>query len=149
MNTEELLNFSGFNRWVYSDFFRLAHGLESGNIDLAKSYKDNEFGKDPLTAAKLDDSNVVTSRVGNGEKHRVAIDLDMDAVLVPSSTPGHHHLIIDKELSWEQYKKLLEALEAAGLIEAGYYKASINRGASVLRTPWTKKDLETRTANKQ
>lgn len=134
---------------LYPNFYRVAKGLESGNIDLTKGKsvdEDGEFGKTPLTPAPLNESNVITSRYvrprdANGNAwHKVAIDLDMDAALIPSSTKGHHHLIIDHPLPWGDYKKLLETLRDVGLIQEGYYQASINRGASVLRTPWTKKD---------
>lgn len=129
---------------VLSDFHRLARDLESGTMELSKidsGILPKEVGKTPMTPAALADSNVITSRINGGgsPRHRVAIDLDMDAALIPSSTKGHHHLIIDKYLSWERYQKLLEALKIAGLIGPGFYQASVNREATVLRTPWTKK----------
>jgi hypothetical protein len=130
----------------YPDFFRLARGLEPGTADLAMggSSQGDTFGKNPISAANLNDANVVTSRYvgfdGEGPDHKVVIDLDMDAALIPSTTPGHHHLMINKTLSWEDYSFLLKALETVGIIEKGYYKASIIRGATVIRTPWTKKE---------
>lgn len=129
---------------VLNDFHRLARNLQSGNMKLSDKdsaqFNREELGKTPLEPAPLAESNVITSRVdSNINLHKVAIDLDMDAALIPSSTKGHHHLIIDHYLTWGDFHKLLEALQIAGLIGAGYYKASFNRKATVLRTPWTKK----------
>lgn len=126
-----------------SNFHRLARSLESGNMKLARNYDGNltNFGLTPLEPAPLADSNVITShlRLHGSPLHKVAIDLDRDAALIPTSTKGHHHLIIDKVLPWENYHRLLRELKVAGLIELGYYTAAVNRKATVLRTPWTKK----------
>lgn len=73
-------------------------------------------------------------------KHLVAVDLDIPAVLVPSSTLGHSHLIIDKELTWLQYKKLLEVLGEVGILEEGYVAASLRRNTTHIRAPWFPKD---------
>lgn len=71
--------------------------------------------------------------------HILAIDVDLPTTLVESSTPGHYHLYIDHEMPWYTYKNLLAALADAGIIEYGYYEASIERGHSDLRLPWVKK----------
>ena len=73
-------------------------------------------------------------------KHLVAVDLDIPAVLVPSSTLGHSHLIIDKELTWPQYRKLLEVLGEVGILEEGYVAASLRRNTTHIRSPWFPKD---------
>lgn len=94
--------------------------------------------------APFAESNVVTSLITEGPhegKHTVALDLDVPAVLVPSSTPGHSHLYIDAEMTWEQYQKLLTALAEAGVVEGGYVGASIARGHTSLRMPWIHKPL--------
>lgn len=90
----------------------------------------------------LGDANLVSSRITSGEhagKHTVAIDLDVPAVLVPSSTPGHSHLYIDVPMTWETYANLLKALSAAGIVEDGYVQACIRRKHTSLRLPWTRK----------
>lgn len=96
----------------------------------------------PLTApnAALISSELLdpVSQKVNG-RHAVAVDIDLPAKLVPSSTPDHYHLYIDKEMSWKQYKKLLRAMVKAGIVEKGYYKASVRYKASYLRLPWVKK----------
>jgi len=75
------------------------------------------------------------------DSHKPILDIDFPAKLVPSSTEGHFHLYLDKELSWEQYEKLLRALADAGIIEQGYANASIERRYSAARLPWVKKEV--------
>lgn len=67
--------------------------------------------------------------------HRPVIDIDYPAQLVPSRTPGHYHLYLDKEISWAAYKKVLTALAEAGLIQHGYAAASIHSKQSFARVP--------------
>lgn len=99
----------------------------------------------------LERSNLVSSEIGPGVLplngyHAPVLDLDYEAHLVPSSTPGHFHLFLDKPLTWLQYKRVLEVLGEVGLIEEGYAKASIARGHSAVRLPgqkrkYTRKEL--------
>lgn len=76
---------------------------------------------------------------GAKEFHRPVLDIDFPAKLVPSSTPGRFHLYLDKPMSWAAYEKLLTALADAGIVERGYVRASIERGATFVRLPWIKK----------
>lgn len=76
------------------------------------------------------------------EYHRPILDIDLPVMLIPSSTPDHYHLYIDAPMKWGAYKKLLSALSGAGIIEEGYYKASVSRRASYLRLPGVKKGDE-------
>ena len=63
----------------------------------------NEYvqGKDDREpTVDLDQANVVSSlqsgtEPGSRAQHYPVLDLDLPAVLVPSSTPGHSHLYID------------------------------------------------------
>lgn len=75
----------------------------------------------------------------NAVQHRPVLDIDLPAQLIPSSTPGHFHLYIDKPMSWATYVCLLRALEEAGIIEPGYTRASERRGYSAVRMPWVRK----------
>jgi hypothetical protein len=43
-------------------------------------------------------------------------------------------------MSWLAYKKLLRGLRGAGLIEYGYYNASLQRKATHLRLPHSKNE---------
>jgi hypothetical protein len=90
--------------------------------------------------AILEDADIITSKVeGENDWHKPILDIDFGAQLIPSSTPGHFHLYLDKAMSWYQYKKLLSALRQAGIIEPGYQQASVNRGYSAVRLPWIDK----------
>ena len=76
------------------------------------------------------------------DMHKIVLDIDHDAALIESSTPGHFHLMIDKYVTWDDYKELLRALAKCGVIEEGYAGASIRRGATWIRAPWHKKGQE-------
>ncbi|MEU4155728.1 hypothetical protein [Actinoplanes sp. NPDC026670] len=101
----------------------------------------------PDTEAKLDTANLITSKVAlepeieavTGALHKVVLDIDLPVTVLPSSTPGHHHLFIDKPMTWPTYKRLLDALADAGLIESGYRSASVERKYTAVRLPWVKK----------
>lgn len=112
----------------------------------------------PTTRTSLDGANLVSSLVkpevrarrgprmlgapGHQEAvHAPVLDLDFPAHLVPSSTPGHFHLFLDKELPWPVYEKLLRALAEAGIIEQGYAEASIKHQASYVRLPGIKREV--------
>ena len=71
--------------------------------------------------------------------HTVMLDLDVEARLLPSSTPGHYHLYIDVPMPWRKYKRLLKTLAHVGIIEPGYYRAAAQRQATFLRLPWIRK----------
>ena len=71
--------------------------------------------------------------------HRPVLDLDMPCTLLSSSTPGHHHLLIDSPMPWSTYLDLLRALVAAGLVESGYVGAAEERGHTGVRVPWFRK----------
>lgn len=95
----------------------------------------------------LDRANIVSSLhrptldfLSDGEpRHAVALDLDIPAYLIPSSTPGHSHLYIEASIPHHRYMALLSALADAGVIEKGYAEVSIKRGHSDLRLPWVEK----------
>lgn len=71
--------------------------------------------------------------------HAPVIDFDIPIRVAPSTTEGHFHLFIDYPLAWENFLKLLKVLSDTGLIEAGYYNASLERGYTAVRLPWVKK----------
>ena len=75
----------------------------------------------------------------SGTWHKPVLDIDFEAALVPSTTEGHYHLILDKEMSWADYEKLLHVLGEVGILEPGYVKAALRRKATWIRAPWSKK----------
>jgi len=105
------------------------------------TYDEGFYTKIPDEAAGITDAELIASLNSDG-KHRPLLDIDFPAAVIPSSTEGHCHLYIDKELEWKDYKKLLNVLADLGIIEHGYRGASLARGYSALRLPWIKKDEE-------
>jgi hypothetical protein len=87
-------------------------------------------------AQNLEAAQLITSQVGE-DRHVLALDIDLPLVALPSSTPGHWHLIIDHEMSWATYERVLDALADAGILEDGLVRASKERHCTRLRTPWT------------
>lgn len=107
------------------------------NAPLRGGYVDTE--EPPV--ASTDDATVITSEVeGEPGMHRVVLDIDMPGCMVPSTTPGHHHLYVDKKLSWEDYRRLIWVLADLGLVEEGYASSSDARGYTAVRLPWVAKD---------
>lgn len=109
-----------------------------------RTYHVEEFvGYDsPRTERPFVESNVVSSEIADGPnrgQHTLALDLDVPAVLVPSSTPGHSHLYIDVPMQWTQLEDVLTALAKAGVIEPGFAHFSIQRKFTCLRMPWVRK----------
>lgn len=130
-------------------------GLTYQNAEtLSAYYGANE---DRFFVEDIEDAHVITSRVAGQRPprdaaglndptvneqemlHKVVVDIDMPARLVPSSTPGHFHLYIDHEMTWRQYVQLLDALVEAGIVEPGYVKAAERRGFTAVRLPWITK----------
>ncbi|QXO14201.1 hypothetical protein SEA_BOCK_60 [Gordonia phage Bock] len=88
-----------------------------------------------VAAQVIDDADQPTGRF------KMLIDLDVDAVLIPSSHNGRHHLLIDHEVTKEQHDRVLSVLAEVGAVEPGYAKASSDRNEGArLRTPWKLKD---------
>ena len=129
------------NYQAYLDFCR---EQECGDVEFTPPNSQDPEGPAPgmqgFVKKPLAQSNSVSSLVTGTGLHRPALDLDMGALLVQSSTPGHHHLYIDKQMPWGDYEKLLKVLAEVGIIQRGYADASIKRKRSRLRTPWTRKE---------
>lgn len=103
------------------------------------------FGEPVEEVDRIEDANVITSKIKPNllqfsGQHKVLVDVDMPVKVFESSTPGHFHLYIDKEMTWHDYRLLLGTLERVGIISAGYHDACVLRGYSTLRLPWVKKE---------
>lgn len=104
------------------------------------------FTQDPayataVTSRVLKADNAPFNPFDDGmDVHKVVIDLDHDAKLIPSSTPGHHHLFIDRPMRWDQYVRLLCVLAEVGIVEPGYVSACIKRGHTSVRLPDVKRE---------
>lgn len=135
--------------------------MVSGRENVPPSYDPGAMGRRFFKAEKLNDlsavednltelshedrsnANLVSSLRADGT-HAPAFDLDRKAVLLPSTTPGNHHLYIDEVLSWAQYRALLRGFYKAGLLDASVYWRSLYRGTTHVRPPWTRKTAEER-----
>lgn len=102
------------------------------------AYDEGFYTRIPDESASIEDAELISSLQSNG-KHKPLLDIDFEAITIPSTTPGHCHLYINKELDWKSYQKLLNVLADVGIIEHGYRGASLARGYSALRLPWVKK----------
>lgn len=105
----------------------------------------DDLGPDiePCSEAK---ATLVGSATGNytasGPMHMPAIDIDFPCQLVESSTPGHYHLYIDKEIPLKRYLEILGALSDAGIVQRGFFRSALVRGQTFLRKPGvTKEDI--------
>ncbi len=97
----------------------------------AGGYNEHEYEED----VPEKEANLVSSKLSypKGNLHAPALDVDLPVECYESSTPGHYHIYIDVPIPWRKYKKMLRAMAKAGVIEWGYYKASVKRKASYLR----------------
>jgi hypothetical protein len=100
--------------------------------------KDGEYteGDNDRRRCNGNEANLVSSLLSDG-RHAPVLDIDFDARLVPSRTKGHHHLYLEKPMSWFRYRVLLWALKFCGVVEPGYYRASVQRRMTFCRwRPW-------------
>lgn len=149
-------------RKAWPKFYEMASNLVSALMATLEGGDSGSFDGEPDRAkiyAPLSDSNIVGSKVGEkryehsvfannpgdwykyrGEPlHKPVLDIDLPIWAHESTTPGHWHLIIDKEIPETAYFNLLDAMYEAGIMEKGFVDAAKSRGASWIRTPWTKK----------
>lgn len=107
----------------------------SEHLDVKGTHPETDYKDDNRRPAQgWDDANLVFSGRPDG-LHAPAIDLDIAAFMVPSSTLGHSHLYINNPVSWWRYRRLLRELFMCGIINEGFYKASIERKGTFLRRP--------------
>lgn len=91
-----------------------------------------EEGSQDRVRATGENANLIASALEDG-RHAPVLDIDFEARLVPSLTEGHYHLYLDRAMSWPRYRLLLWALKVAGVIEPGFYRASIARRMTMCR----------------
>ena len=109
-----------------------------GDLDTAYFTKPDDYkSTDDLEEANVSLSLVKT--LSSARRHKVLLDIDHPAQLIPSSTEGHFHLYIDVEIDEEPYFAMLDALAKARVIQDGFALASRDRGFTALRLPWIKK----------
>ena len=107
--------------------------------------KDDAYAPQPVACyipTPTEDVHLVTSVTVDGT-HKPVLDIDYPCTLEESATPGKFHLYIEKELSPDQYRHLIEGLWKAGLLEEGYRKSYDRDGFTAVRLPGVKKMLAT------
>jgi hypothetical protein len=116
------------------------------HIDSFGDYQAGDPATKPHMVRNIEDANLITSTIATEypPTHKVVIDLDHAAQLIPSSTPGHFHLYIDHDIEWSLYAELLEVLAKVGLLEKGYVSASLERKFTAVRLPWVRKTVAER-----
>jgi hypothetical protein len=129
------------NREKYPAFFKVARGLRSAvKVLTGESGDPDSLADSVLEYVPLEKANVISSSSGtSGLWHMPVLDIDHECLLIDSTTPGHHHLIIRKCLSWPDYERLLKVLAEVGILEHGYVGVSINRKSTWIRVPWARK----------
>ena len=120
-----------------------ARGHQLATIPEAES-ADDDYESEHVRTEDIDKADIMLSFDKETNLHRPVLDIDFQLFTVPSSTPGHFHLYLDKPMSWPKYKRLIDALADAGIIEGGYASVSIDRKYTSVRLPWvTKKSQAT------
>ncbi len=72
------------------------------------------------------------------EKHKVVLDIDIPAALYESSN-GNHHLFIDKTLTREQYKKVVDVLTEVGILNKFHKDHFDEKKGTYVFAPWVDK----------
>lgn len=140
---------------IHRKFFRMCGNLRCATVDFVHGRESKTIGDGSFQERVVDDkvdlhnANAISSLIKGsawpanpGGRHKVLLDLDCPHEYIPSSTPGHGHLIIDVELAWPAYLNLLKTLARYKILEYGYVAAAEFRQATWLRTPWAGKDTE-------
>lgn len=118
----------------------------AGQMLAVADFSSSDYDELPDMAAGTSEANVMTSKIalgydyGTTSLHRPVLDIDLPVKVLPSTTEGHFHLFIEKAMTWEQYQRLMDVLVDVGIVEAGYVKASKQRGYSAVRLPWVRKE---------
>lgn len=99
----------------------------------------DDYSSEHVPTDSIEAAHIILSYDNTG-KHRPVLDIDFPVHVVPSSTPGHFHLYLDKQMDHDRYMRLLTALAEAELIEPGYSGVSHARGYTSVRLPWIRKD---------
>ena len=114
-------------------------GHQLAIIPATASGKDDTYDGSHVRTEDIADAHIILSFDKETGEHRPVLDIDFELHTVPSSTPGHFHLYLDKPMSWAKYEALIGALAEAGVIEKGYASVSALREYTSVRLPWVKK----------
>lgn len=114
-------------------------GLPMAGIEWAHTLKDDGKSIEILREFLCDFSLAwqVTLYGDRGYKPRVRVTFHRDTLVhvMESSTPGHHHLYINRSMGWTDYEIFLAILEDCGLCSPAYVHFSRARHETHLRLP--------------
>lgn len=103
----------------------------------AEGSEKKTFATDLVYCTK-DKANLIGDKTVDG-KHKPVLDLDFDCKLVPSSTNGHFHLYVNKEVDHKKWETMLIAMRDAGILQQGFVDGAIRCGQATVRPEWIKK----------
>ena len=87
---------------------------------------------------EFDRSNVISTK-GKDRYNYLLLDIDDNAEVWPSTTPGHYHIAFKRPLSDEGFNRVVDVLNEVGIIADGNYGQFKQGGKMYLRTPGVKK----------
>ena len=100
---------------------------------IVDEYNDFKIRIDLIHEGFAGKHNLIGSLCESG-LHAPLFDFDVPCELLPSKTPGHYHFYIDKEITREQYEKILDAFVDAGIVEPGWKMQLEVYNTTLLRT---------------
>lgn len=125
------VNFLKLPAWLQSNvFYRAKLNGNSDDPTITETVRVHPYDANLISSIRVD------------EKHVLLLDLDMEHFYVPSSTPGHGHLYINAELTYDQLYEILQPLVKYGIVQRGIYEGFLRRGWLSLRLPGQAKGTE-------
>ena len=125
-----------------TNFLRLPQWLQSSVFyrSKLKRHSGEKWESNPCEAVHPYDANLISSENAHGT-HYLMLDLDHDHWYHESSTQGHGHLVIRKELELYQLIEIVNVLVRHGVLQEGIKMQLDDRGCLTLRMPGMKKDV--------
>lgn len=127
-------------RWARVERF----GRGSNNVSENEMKKNDDFRVLSPNGENL--GNLLTSYVYSDNTgvayHKPVFDLDIQHSYIPSSSPGHGHLLLDVPLTEDDYETLLGVLVAMGILGKGSLYQFRARRMSTIRKPGLMKSGE-------
>lgn len=129
--------------WLSSSFYAMSRWH---NVNWALSYDEEDWDDEDdrrKPAQDLASAEVLGSKYDpDDDLHVLMLDVDLELAVLPSTTPGHYHLVFDQGVPWEDYKDFLDACVKVGIVGEGYRNMAVKRGEAMLRPPWIRKGHE-------
>lgn len=118
-----------------------AQGEELARFDAAA----RKYGQHIMPIDEAHPANCVISGAPDGPYSMHGPILDDDGGLfrvVPSRTPGHQHVYVNKSIPWAKFERLLRVLADCELIDRSWAELSIQQGTATLRLPHGAETIE-------